>query len=229
MCCDPHRQDVECIGFLLAPRSGLGDTRVKLPSPISRPASAASSSTETTVITPSYAQEQTKQMLLGFGATRRGACGEVSTRSYSSCDGTRVEQGDIGITHTDGATKKLTDGGDCGTIFIDEYGHAVSMHHVLRTTRPRGTGMATTYESFGVPMLRIVDAHTLLGGAGHPHDAEDGSVGSVSPVHTETFQGGAHDIDTQHDIAYFRITIQSAQPGICESHQLAHIPFCIKG
>ena len=218
----PARQEVECIGLLLAPHAGLGEKPVTLPTPSSRPASrssAASGSTETTVITSSLAQEQ---KLVGFGARRRGAFGVVSTPSYPNCDGRRLMQGDIGITHKDGASKKLSDGGDCGTIFIDEYGNAVCMHHVLRKHTP--AMMGTTYESFGVPMQRIVDAHALLGGAAPLHDAEDRCVG---PVRTEMFQGAATQISDTEDIAHFRIEILSGVSGICESHQLLRIPFCI--
>jgi len=217
------KQDVKCIGSLLAPHAGLGETPVKLPAPSSRPdsrSSVASSSTETTVIIPSLAQAQ---RLVGFGASRRGAYyGAVSTLSYPNCDSARIKQGDIGITHTDGASKKLSDGGDCGTVFIDEYGNAVCMHHVLRKHTP--AMMGTTYESFGVPMQRIVDAHALLGGAAPLHDAEDRCVG---PVRTEMFQGAATQISDTEDIAHFRIEILSGVSGICESHQLLRIPFCI--
>jgi hypothetical protein len=222
VCCAPHRQDVKCIGSLLAPHAGLGETPVKLPAPSSRPASrssVASSSTETTVIIPSLAQAQ---RLVGFGASRRGAYGAVSTLSYPNCDSARIKQGDIGITHIDGASKKLSDGGDCGTVFIDEYGNAVCMHHVLRKHTP--AMMGTTYESFGVPMQRIVDAHALLRGAAPLHDAEDRCVG---PVRTEMFQGAATQISDTEDIAHFRIEILSGVSGICESHQLLRIPFCI--
>jgi len=213
------KQEVECIGLLLAPHAGLGEKPVTLPTPSSRPASrssAASGSTETTVITSSLAQEQ---KLVGFGARRRGAFGVVSTPSYPNCDGRRLMQGDIGITHKDGASKKLSDGGDCGTIFIDEYGNAVSMHHVLR----KRTGGVPVYESFGVPMQRIVDAHPLLGGAGSLHDAEDGCVG---PVYTETFQGGAQFCE-EDDVVHFKIEIESEVPGFCDSHQLVRVPICI--
>ena len=215
----PARQEVECIGLLLAPHAGLGEKPVTLPTPSSRPASrssAASGSTETTVITSSLAQEQ---KLVGFGARRRGAFGVVSTPSYPNCDGRRLMQGDIGITHKDGASKKLSGGGDCGTIFIDEYGNAVSMHHVLR----KRTGGVPVYESFGVPMQRIVDAHPLLGGAGSLHDAEDGCVG---PVYTETFQGGAQFCE-EDDVVHFKIEIESEVPGFCDSHQLVRVPICI--
>jgi hypothetical protein len=221
VCCAPHRQDVKCIGSLLAPHAGLGETPVKLPAPSSRPASrssVASSSTETTVIIPSLAQAQ---RLVGFGASRRGAYGAVSTLSYPNCDSARIKQGDIGITHIDGASKKLSDGGDCGTVFIDEYGNAVCMHHVLRKHTP--AMMGTTYESFGVPMQRIVDAHPLLGGAGSLHDAEDGCVG---PVYTETFQGGAQFCE-EDDVVHFKIEIESEVPGFCDSHQLVRVPICI--
>jgi len=62
------------------------------------------------------------EKMAGFGAQRRSSYGVVNIRSVTTSD-TISPVGDIGIVQPNAGSKRLTDLGDCDTIFVglDEY------------------------------------------------------------------------------------------------------------
>jgi hypothetical protein len=88
--------NVECLK--LAPGAGIGVKDLVLPVPNNQ-------STPPPLATD----------LVGFGAQRRGAHGKVVSSSETE-DGMYSRIGTIGIASADG---ELTDGGDCGTLFLN--------------------------------------------------------------------------------------------------------------
>lgn len=92
-------------------------------------------------------------MVVGFGAQRRGAFCMVMDPSKSS-SGKHSLKGDIGLQNIEVPSEAVTDGGDCGAIFCSVYGMApLYFHHVL-TCLSEGTMV-----SYGVPLLKILEAH----------------------------------------------------------------------
>ena len=236
--CVRDRQNVPSTKLLLAERAGLRNTPVTLPNPTSCAPSRASPSTDTTVdgltptsCAPSRASPSTDTTvddltptndsvgLISYAAQRRGARGSVTTSSLECrlSDNDLLEY-DVGISLGDG-TRPLTDAGDCGGIFIDKHGTAISMHHVLREFWEGGE--VTKNESFGVPMQRIVDAHPLLGGTGPVPNAQGGSY----LTHKQAAASSAPHWKMSRDIAQFDITIVNEEQGTTDTYQIAHIPF----
>lgn len=217
--CVRDRQNVPSTKLLLAERAGLRNTPVTLPNPTSCAPSRASPSTDTTVddLTPTNDSEG----LISYAAQRRGARGSVTTSSLECrLSDTDLLEYDVGISLGDG-TRRLTDAGDCGGIFIDKHGTAISMHHMLREYRD-DCGKVTKSESFGVPMQRIVDAHPLLGGTGSVPNAQGGSY----LTHKQAAASSAPHWKTSLE----DITIVNEEQGTTEtySYQIAHIPISIQ-
>ena len=217
------RQDVPSTELLLAERAGLGNTPVTLPKPTSRAPSRASTNTDSTVDGPTFPTDSKE--LIGFGAQRRGARGLVTTPSLDGrfSDAPLLEF-DVGISH-EGGIVPLTDAGDCGGIFIDKHGTAISMHHMLREYRD-DCGKVTKSESFGVPMQRIVDAHPLLGGASSVSDAQRG--GYYSHAQAAAPPSAFYGWQQRRDIAKFDIIILNEKQGFTDTYQTKHIPFFLE-
>lgn len=96
-------------------------------------------------------------IMVGYGAQGRGTIGAVSEPGLSQRVG-YCNAGDIGISDPNFGVA-LTEGGDCGAIFIDEEGiYGPSMHNIL-WTKPDGKS-----ESYGVPLAKVFANHVLLGG-----------------------------------------------------------------
>ena len=100
--------------------------------------------------------EEPKQglCLVGFGAQRRGALGQVSDPAKQDA-GEFSLVGDIGFINSQTSRKhSATYGGDSGTIFVDNFsGAPFYFHHVL-ASQDNGNQV-----SFGVPLIEILKAH----------------------------------------------------------------------
>lgn len=99
--------------------------------------------------------------LVGFGAQRRGAHGIVEIPSATiNCDYSR--KGNIGIVDPDSRRTKVTDGGDCGTIFVSLDGMARYFHHCGDNENCEdNTGPLLSY---GYPVWEVMKSHKHLGG-----------------------------------------------------------------
>ena len=95
-------------------------------------------------------------VLLGFGSQSRGALGHVTTTNLPQELAGDAMVGDIGITGYN-PQEELPVMGDCGCVHFDSYGVGVSMHHVLRHYHEDDE-----YESFGVPLHRVMASHEQL-------------------------------------------------------------------
>lgn len=93
--------------------------------------------------------------LVGFGAQRRGAYGIVNSPSETS-NGDFSQIGNIGIQSPEGTDKKLTDPGDCGTVFVSLDGTPLYFYHCSNTNIPK--------TSLGFPLAEVMSRHTQLGG-----------------------------------------------------------------
>lgn len=109
------------------------------------------------------------ETLVGFGAQRRGSYGKVSIRSVTT-PGTNSPAGDIGIIHPTDGSKRLTDPGDCGTIFVGLDSTPYYFHHCRSQT-------VYPFTSYGVPIWDVMGAHRELGGR-----AEEEKETAASPI-----------------------------------------------
>ena len=97
-------------------------------------------------------------ILLGFGAQRRGTLGKIFCLSGQSND--YIWKGEYGIVSYDQqeleaiGSKGITHDGDCGMIYVDEYGIARGMHHAASA---REDGQCFT--SWAVPLERVLRSH----------------------------------------------------------------------
>jgi len=97
--------------------------------------------------------------LVGFGAQRRGAHGLVEVPSAAlDCDYSK--KGNIGMKHPDNVRSKVTDVGDCGTIFVSLDGVARYFHHCGDDPE----FVSPPFLSYGYPIWDIMKSHAHLGG-----------------------------------------------------------------
>lgn len=128
-------------------------------------------SPESGLITPLELPDVTPQpppttgtVVVGFGAQRRGGHGTVHTSSKST-NGRHSRIGNIGIISSDGEGEKLTDPGDCGTLFLGVDGTPLYFHHCATQSTPM--------ISWGFPFADVVAAHTQLGGHSEQHEDQE--------------------------------------------------------
>ena len=95
--------------------------------------------------------------LVGFGAQRRGSYGGVVSVPSLTAAGTAAFKGDIGISHPTDGMKKVTDPGDCGTIFTGLDSTPYYFHHC------RSTNVYPS-KSYGIPIWDVMGSHRELGG-----------------------------------------------------------------
>ncbi|CAB9500810.1 hypothetical protein SEMRO_93_G048230.1 [Seminavis robusta] len=98
--------------------------------------------------------------LVGFGAQRRGAHAKVRIPSATvDCDHSR--KGNIGIIDADDVGKKVTNAGDCGSIFASLDGTAQYLHHCGGSDDNEPPLL-----SYGYPVWEVLKSHKHLGGEG---------------------------------------------------------------
>lgn len=82
-----------------------------------------------------------------------------------------------GGTDDDGM-KEITHEGDCGMIIIDKNGDPLSMHHAIGEAEVDGN---IVYESFSVPLCRIMKVHAAYFPDFAPGEDDDCLVLTTSP------------------------------------------------
>lgn len=169
------------------------------------------------------------QPLACYGAKRRGAIGDVSTLYARETHDDVILQGDIGITGAE-PTKALTECGDCGAIWMNESGVAVSMHHGLMTTCKQSDNgsISKCYESYGVPMQRIVDAHASLGG--QSTTAAQSMWIESRAQSAETMSEATTWVQVRYDIGHCEVMVRDVDAAghIFTSYQIGSIPVSIR-
>jgi hypothetical protein len=98
--------------------------------------------------------------LVGFGAQRRGAHAKVRIPT-ATVDFDHSRKGNIGIIDADDVGKKVTDAGDCGSIFASLDGTAQHFHHC-----GDGDDNEPPPLSYGYPVWEVLKSHKHLGGEG---------------------------------------------------------------
>ena len=177
--------DVDALPMELPPESGLNG-KLKFPEP-----------------NPSPPTPPLGTVLVGFAAQRRGAAGRVNTPALERA-GRFSFVNDIGIVATDtanGRSAQLTDGGDCGALFLDLEGTPLYFHHVIRRL-----SASDSYESFGVPFARVMSCHSELGGDSH----------SESLQHKSDSAPCSSDWEESAPLQHFRVKIVEQQQAFIE-------------
>ena len=105
-------------------------------------------------------------VVVGFGAQRRGTKGVITVRCQHADH--VLNRSDVGVESDTGTM--LTDDGDCGMLYLDEYGTPWTMHHAV-TRNNDGTYcswgtrldviMASHYEFFGIKGSQAPAPHQL--------------------------------------------------------------------
>lgn len=119
-------------------------------------------------------------LLVGRGAQRRGTDGQYSS-TWNYPPTPHVLTGDIGMNSIgtdDDGMKELTHEGDCGMIIMDKNGDALCMHHAGGEAEVDGN---IVYESFSVPLCRIMKVHAAYFPNFVPEDDDDYLFMTTSP------------------------------------------------
>jgi hypothetical protein len=167
--------------------------------------------------------------LAGFGAQRRGTVGRVVGQVGSNEATVVMLEDDLciqsfvpsGQAHANGR-KQLTDGGDCGMIFLDVYAKPWGMHHVLYYQ-----GSSREYTSCCVPFHKILESHQNY----FPHN--DSVVHQGSPlIHRssstkENDQTGVGDCIILDKPLIFKTETKELSP-FHQDHFYSHQPKIVK-
>lgn len=145
-------------------------------------------------------------VLVGFAAQRRGAAGKVSTPALERAWRFSFAN-DIGLMEMDEGSAQLTDGGDCGALFLDLKGVPLYFHHVIRRRFAATATDSDSYESFGVPFARVMSCHSQLGGESHTESLQRKS-GSTPPP--------SADWEETAPLQHFRVKIVERQQAFTE-------------
>jgi hypothetical protein len=182
----------------LLPRSGLGDHDLALPRPCLNPLPPVKS-----------------VVCVVYGAVTRGNVCIVSTPSLAKEDAQdEAVEGDIGFELQSGCTAFATDDGDCGALYLDVNDSSpLAMHHAFVRYRWPGYEKPAEYESFGVPLARIMAKHPdqfdkeMYGELEIASDSMDGGeqLGLSGSVRDEHRQGAV--TNTSHQIKTFPVKI----------------------
>ena len=140
--------------------------------------------------------------LVGFGAQHRGAHGAVKIPSARiRCD--HSKKGNIGMAHPDDDSKKLTDAGDCGTVFFSLDGTAQYFHHCARKN-------GAPLISYGYPMWEVLKSHTHLGGTSEAILEEEDEEELVKECASVASPGG--DTGPERCLSHFSVQVVDPPP-----------------